>query len=147
MSETWGAAFVRALFIALWLVALAVVSIASVFIGSEWRTNVAAFEADLDPRQRADMEEFPPGQDNVAERVARAREGLAWVNRRFAVNGGICAAFGAVLIGGAFVYWRRSRHAGRPRRRTWILALPLAAALAVLVVIWLSMILAGSIRG
>jgi hypothetical protein len=146
MSGTWGSAFVRALFIAIWLLALAVVSIASVFIWSEWRRNVAHFEADLDPRPREVMEEFPNARDDVAARVARAKDGLAWVNRRFAVNGGVCAALGAGLIGGAIVYRRRSP-APQPRWRAWVLALPLAVVLAALALMWLGTQLRGTLRG
>ena len=147
MSETWGGAFLRALRIALWLFALAVVSIASALIWSEWRTNVAEFEADLDPRPREPMEEFPePLQDDVAARVARAKDGLAWVNRRFAVNGGICAAIGAGLIG-VVVYRRRSPRAAPSSWRSWILVLPIVAVLVALAVIWLSTVLRGTMRG
>ena len=146
MSETWGRAFVRALFIAVWLVALAIFSIASVYIWSEWRRNVAHFEADLDPRPREGMEEFPNARDDVAARVARAKDGLAWVNRRFAVNGGGCAAISVGLLGGAFVHRRRSP-AARPGWRSWILALPLTAVLVLLVLVWLGTALGGALRG
>lgn len=136
MPEAWSRAVVRAGVIAVWIVAFAVVTIAGVLIWSEWRTNVAHFEADLDQRPRAGWEEFPDAHDDVAARVAAAREGLAWVNRRFAINGGICAAIGAGLIGTAVVY--RRRRGVWPGWRTWILVLPLAAVVVALAVAWLT---------
>ena len=147
MSETWGAALLRAVRISVWLFALAVVSIASVLLWSEWRTNVAEFEANLDPRPRPDWEEFPGVHDDAAARVAAAKDGLAWVNRRFAVNGGICGAIGAGLIAGAVVYRRRSPRAPRSSWRSWILMLPLLAVLVALALVWLGVAARGTMRG
>jgi hypothetical protein len=138
MPEAWSGAVVRAGVIAAWIVAFAVVSIAGVWLWSEWRTNVAEFTADLDPRPRGGWEEFPDAPpDDVTARVASAREGLAWVNRRFAVNGGTCAAIGAGLIAVAVIYRRRLRRGPRPTWRTGIFVLPLVAVLAFLVLAWL----------
>jgi hypothetical protein len=146
MPEAWSGAVVRAGVIAVWIVAFAVVTIAGVLIWSEWRTNVARFEVDLDPRPRVGMEEFPDAPpDDVTARVASAREGLAWVNRRFAVNGGACTAIGAGLIGIAVVY--RRRRGAWPGWRTWALVLPLVAVLVALAVAWLATELRGAITG
>jgi len=148
VTETWANAFARAVRVVLWLFALAIVSVAGVFIWNEWRTNVAEFEADLDLRPR-DMEEFPNVHEDVAKRVASARDGLAWVNRRFAVNGGVCAAAGAALIGGAVAYRRRRRVRGDASAswRTWVVAVPLAFGLVVLTLAWLATNLRGAIPG
>ena len=146
MPEAWSGVVVRAGVIAVWIVAFAVVAIAGVLMWSEWRTNVAEFAADLDPRPRGGWEEFPDVHDDVTSRVASAREGLAWVNRRFAVNGGICAAIGAGLIGVAVIY-RRRRGGAWPAWRTWVLVLPLVAVLVALVVAWLATALRGAIPG
>jgi hypothetical protein len=145
MPEAWSGAAVRAAAIAVWIVALAVVASAGVLIWTNWRTNVAELEADLDPRPRAAMEEFPNAQDDVTARVARARAGLAWVNRRFAVNGATCAAIGAALIGIAVIY--RRRRGAWPGWRTWALMLPLVAVLVALAVAWLATALRGAIPG
>lgn len=87
MSETWRHALARALRVVLWLFALAVVSVEGVLLFSEWRMNVSEFKTNLAPEPR-DMEEFPQVHEDVAKRVANVREGLAWVNKRFAVNAG-----------------------------------------------------------
>ena len=145
MREGWSSAVVRAGVIAVWIVAFAGVTIASVLVWSEWRSYVAKYEADLDPQPRADWEEFPDVHDDVTARVARAREGLAWINRRFAVNGGICFAIGAGLIGIAVAY--RRRRGAWPAWRTWVLVVPLVAVLVALAVVWLAAAMSGAIRG
>ena len=146
MPEAWRGAVVRAGLIAVWIVAFAIVAIAGALMWNEWRTNIAEFTADLDPRPRAAWEEFPDAPpDDVAARVASARAGLAWVNRRFAINGGICAAIGAGLIGVAVSYWRR--RGAWPAWRTWVVVLPLVAALVALAVAWLATALRGTMRG
>lgn len=150
--ETWPTACARALRVVLWLFAMAVVIGEGALRVSEWRTNVSEFKADLDPRPR-DMEEFPQVHEDAAARVKNAREGLAWVNKRFAVNAGICGAIGAGLIAGAVVYRRRRRARGalfeEPRAswRTWVLAVPLAFLIAALGLAFLASALRGTMTG
>jgi hypothetical protein len=152
VRETWPTAFTRAVRIVLWLSAMAVVVAQGALLFSEWRMNVAEFKANLDPRPR-DMEEFPQVHEDVAKRVADAREGLAWVNKRFAVNGGLCGAIGAALMGGAVVHRRRRRLRGalfeEPRAswRTWVLAVPLAFVIVVLGLAFLGTLLRGTMTG
>jgi len=69
-------------------------------------------------------------------------------NKRFAINGGLCVAIGAGLIGGAIHYRRHRRRVwpgDRASWRTWVMFAPLAFGLAVLGLAWLASQLRGAI--
>lgn len=69
------------------------------------------------------------------------------LDKRFVVNGALCVAIGAALIGGAIAYRRHRRRVwpdDRASWRTWVLFAPLAVGLVVLALAWLASNLRGA---
>jgi hypothetical protein len=146
MLDSWARAFLRAIPLALWFFALAVVSVAGAVNWQDWRRNVAHFESDLDPRPRED-EMFPGYHEDVQARVTAAADGLKWANRHYGGNLAITAAIGVGLIAVAIVYRRRVPRDRRPSWRTWLFIVPLVAGLFVTGLIWLGLAMRGAITG
>jgi hypothetical protein len=146
MRDSWTRAFLRAIPVAVWLFAFAVVSVVGVLNWQEWRRNIAHFESELDPRPRED-EMFPDYHEDVEKRVTGAADGLKWVNRHYGGNLAISGAIGAALIAVVIVYRRRVPRERRPSWRTWIFVVPLLAALVVAGLLWLGLAMRGAITG
>jgi hypothetical protein len=143
VSDSWPRAFLRAIPIALWFFALAVVFVVGAVNWHDWRRNVAELKADLDPRPHEDPEMFPGGHEDVRARVKRAADALEWVNRKYGGNLAICSAIGAVLIAVGIAYRQRAR----PSWKTWVFVAPLLTGLVVAAVAWLGTALRGAMTG
>ena len=144
--ESWGTATMRAIPIALWILALGVVSIVGAYEWDRWRSVAASYEMDMDPTPRV-SDEFPAYPEDTAKRVAEATAGLKDVKHELRVHVGTCAALAAGLIGVVFVYRRRVPPHERPSRRSWLLAVPLILLFGVVGLLWLAAGLAGAIKG
>lgn len=136
----------RAIPIALWIMALGAVSIVGVYKWSRWQNVAAHYEMDLDPTPRV-SDEFPAYHEDTAKRVAEATAGLKGVKHDLHVEVGTCAALASGLIGLAFVYRRGVPRHNRPSRRAWLLAIPLVLVLGVIGLLWFAAGLAGAIKG
>jgi hypothetical protein len=144
--ETWGRAAVRAIPIALWILALAVVSIVGVYEWDRWQSVAASYEMDMDPAPRV-SEEFPNYHEDTAKRVADATAGFKDIKHELRVHVGKCAALAAGLIAVPFIYRRRVPPEDRPSRRSWLLAVPLILLFGVIGLLWFAAGLAGAIKG
>ena len=145
-GDSWARSFLRAVPLALWFFALAIVSVVGALNWQDWQRNVEHFQSDLDPRPRED-EMFPDVHEDVQQRVTAAADGLKWVNRHYGGNLAICAAIGAALTAAAIVYRRRVPRIKRPTWRTWLFVVPLVAGLVVAAVIWVGFGMRGAITG
>jgi hypothetical protein len=143
VRESWAQAFLRAIPIALWLFALAVVFVAGAVNWQDWRLNVAELKADLDPHPHEDPEMFPRVHEDVQARVKRAADGLDRVNREYGGNLAICSVIGAVLIAVGIAYGQRAR----PSWKTWVFVVPLITGLVVAGIAWVGVAMRGAITG
>jgi hypothetical protein len=144
--ETWGRSTLRAIPIALWISALAVVTIVGAYEWDRWGDAAVGYEMDMDPTPRV-SDELPAYHEDTAKRVADAAAGLKDVKHEQRVQVGTCAALAAGLIGLAFAYRRRVPRQDRPSRRSWLLAIPLVLVLGVIGLLWFAAGLAGAIKG
>ena len=146
MSESWGRATRRAIPIALWILAVGVVSLVGADEWSTWANVVQHYEMDMDPAPRV-SEEYPAYHEDTAKRVAEATSGFMHVKHELHVRVGTCAALLAGLIGLLFVYrWRVPRDA-RPSRRSWLLAIPLVVLFGAIGLLWFAAGLVGALKG
>jgi hypothetical protein len=148
LRESWPRAIARGVGLAAWVFALLILAAVTAYTWSRWRNLVEHLRMDLDPRPRVD-EGFPKWVDDVPRRVADATRDLKSANREYLADLGICAAVALGLIGLPILYRRHVPQALRwpATKRAWLLAAPLAVALAVVAGLLLVMAAGSAIKG